>query len=107
MRVYTFTTRNRGASLLVGLLVLGGGVALLLLGLALLAGVALVGGVLGTGIVAYRMLRGKSNQPLSRPTATAELDPSLEVFAPSVTPDAARLPEPNAESAGRDRRADG
>jgi hypothetical protein len=107
MRVYTFTTRNRGASLLVGLLVLGGGVALLLLGLALLAGVALVGGVLGTGIIAYRMLRGKSSQPLSRPTATAELDPSLEVVAPPESPDGARMIEPNANSAGRDRRVDG
>ncbi len=81
MRVYTFTTRNRGASLLVGLLVLGAGAALLVLGLALLAGVAIVGGLLGTGILAYRALRGKRAEPLERPTRVGELDPSLEVFA--------------------------
>ena len=81
MPVYTFTTRNRGASLLVGLLVLGAGAALLVLGLALLAGIAIVGGVLGTGIVLYRALRGKQAVPLDRPTHVGDLDPSLEVFA--------------------------
>src|SRR5688572_21291120 len=81
MPVYAFTTRNRGASLLVGLLVLGAGAALLVLGLALLAGVAIVGGLLGTGILAYRTLRGKRATPLERSTSVPDLDPSLEVFA--------------------------
>lgn len=81
MRVYSFSTRNRGTSLLVGLLVLGAGAALLVLGLALLAGVAVVGGLLGTGIIAYRALRGKSAAPLERSTSVDGLDPSLEVFA--------------------------
>ena len=81
MRVYSFSTRNRGTSLLVGLLVLGAGAALLVLGLALLAGVAVVGGLLGTGIIAYRALRGKSAAPLGRSTPVDGLDPSLEVFA--------------------------
>jgi hypothetical protein len=81
MPVYTFSTRNRGASLLVGLLVLGAGVGLLVVGLAVLAGIAIVGGVLGTGIVAYRALRGQRPTPLERSRSTTELDPSLEVFA--------------------------
>ena len=102
MPVYTFSTRNRGASLLVGLLVLGAGVALLVLGLALLAGVAIVGGVLGTGIVAYRMLRGKLHPPLEPPRGTTELDPSLEVFSPQP-----RLREPNAPDGSHDHRVDG
>ena len=70
MRVYTFTTRNRGSSLLLGLLVLGAGAALLVLGLALLAGVAIVGGLLGTGIVAYRMLRGQRSPAIERGTVS-------------------------------------
>lgn len=81
MPVYTFTSRSRGASLLVGLLVLGAGAALLVLGLALLAGVAIVGGLLGTGIIAYRALRGKPAPSLERSTSVPDLDPSLEVFA--------------------------
>ena len=83
MPVFTFTTRNRGASLLVGLLVLGAGVALLMLGIALLAGVAIVGGALGMGVIAYRALRGTRHAPLERPSPATDLDPSLEVFAPS------------------------
>ena len=82
MPVYTFTTRNRGASLLVGLLVLGAGVALLMLGIALLAGVAIVGGAWGMGVIAYRALRGKRHAPLEPPPQATDLDPSLEVFAP-------------------------
>ena len=91
MRVYTISTRNRGVSLLVALLVLGAGAALLVLGLALLAGVAIVGGLLGTGILAYRALRGKRNPPLERTGDMAGLDPSLEVFTEP------RVLKPNAD----------
>ena len=59
MQVYTFSTKNRLVALLAALVVLGAGAALLLVGLALLAGVAVVGGVLGTGLLAYRALRGE------------------------------------------------
>ena len=81
MRVYTFSTRNRGLGLLAGLLLLGAGTAFLVLGVALLAGLAVVGGVLGLGIMGYRMLRGQPAAPLPRSSATAGLDPALEVFA--------------------------
>ena len=101
MPVYTFTTRNRGASLLVGLLVLGAGAALLVLGLALLAGVAIVGGVLGTGVIAYRALRGKSTPSLEGSPASTRLDPSLEVFAEPP------MLEPNAKHDRQDGRLDG
>ena len=80
MPVYTFSTKNRVVALLATLVILGAGAALLLLGLALLAGVAIVGGALGTGIVVYRMLRGQARGPLPRGSAHAGLDPSLEVF---------------------------
>ena len=81
MPVYTFTTRNRGLGLLAGLVIVGAGVALLMLGVALLAGLALVGGVAGLGIMGYRMLRGRPATPIDRAPSASGLDPSLEVFA--------------------------
>lgn len=81
MQVYTFSTKNRVVALLATLVILGAGAALLLLGLALLAGVAVVGGVLGSGFIAYRMLRGGKRGPLPPASARTGLDPSLEVFA--------------------------
>ena len=92
MRVYTFSTRNRGLGLLAGLLLLGAGVAFLILGVALLAGIALVGGVLGTGIVAYRMLRGRPVVTMPQQPSATRLDPSLEVFAdPAPNDDRPRI----------------
>ena len=81
MQVYTFSTKNRVVALLATLVILGAGAALLLLGLALLAGVAVVGGVLGSGFIAYRMLRGGKRGSLPHASARTGLDPSLEVFA--------------------------
>ena len=80
MQVYTFSTKNRVVAVLAGLVVLGAGAALLLVGLALLAGLAVAGGVLGTGLLAYRALRGQRSAPLERGSTTSALDPSLEVF---------------------------
>jgi hypothetical protein len=92
MQVYTFSTKNRVVATLATLVVLGAGAALLLLGLALLAGVAIAGGVLGAGVLAVRALRGERKAPLRAPSAASGLDPSLEVF-----PEAPRIgqPEPN------------
>ena len=95
MQVYTFSTKNRVVAILATLVVLGAGAALLLLGLALLAGVAVVGGVLGTGFVAYRMLRGEKRAPLPHGSARTELDPSLEVFADRPAIPGRVTPEPN------------
>ena len=87
MPVYTFSTRNRGIGLLAALLLLGAGAAFLVLGIALLAGLAVVGGVVGLGLMGYRMLRGRPAAPLPRSTQ-AGLDPSLEVFAEPSSIDA-------------------
>jgi hypothetical protein len=92
MQVYTFSTRNRLVALLAALVVVGAGAALLLVGLALLAGVAVVGGVLGTGLLAYRALRGRKSSTLRGGPAWATLDPSLEVFP---EPQQIGEPEPN------------
>jgi hypothetical protein len=81
MQVYTFSTKNRFVALLAALVVVGAGAALLLVGLALLAGVAVVGGALGTGLLAYRALRGRKASTLKGSPAWSTLDPSLEVFA--------------------------
>ena len=92
MKVYTFSTRNRGIGLLAGLLLLGAGTAFLLLGVALLAGIAIVGGVLGTGVMAYRMLRGRPVTTFQPPPSAPRLDPSLEVFAdPAPNDDQPRI----------------
>jgi hypothetical protein len=94
MRVYTFGTRNRFVAVLAALVVLGAGAALLLLGLALLAGVAVAGGVLGAGVLAYRALTGKRDAPLAEPPRRT-LDPALEVF-----------PEPGRADAGAEPNED-
>jgi hypothetical protein len=99
MQVYTFSTKNRAVALLGALVVLGAGAGLLLLGLALLAGVAVVGGALGTGLLAYRMLRGKRSEPLPRSSASSGLDPALEVF-----PDQRAIPRPSDSGPNDDRR---
>jgi len=80
MQVYTFSTKNRVVATLAALVVLGAGAALLLVGFALLAGVAIAGGVLGAGVLAMRALRGERKPPLRASSAGSALDPSLEVF---------------------------
>ena len=98
MAVYSLTIRNRAVAALVGLLVLGAGAALLVVGIALLAGVAIAGGLLGTGILAYRTLRGQPTLPAERYRAE-RLDPSLEVF-PAQPP----LAHPSDSSTPNDER---
>lgn len=90
MAVYTFSTRNRFVGVLAALVVLGAGAALLMLGLALLAGVALAGGVIGSGVLAYRLLTGKRRAELGGTPPRRTLDPGLEVF-----PDRTSGSEPN------------
>lgn len=92
MQVYTFSTKNRVVATLAALVVLGAGAALLLVGFALLAGVAIAGGVLGAGVLAVRALRGERRAPLDATSHRSAMDPALEVF-----PDQPRIghPEPN------------
>ena len=80
MQVYTFSTKNRVVATLAALVVLGAGAALLLVVFALLAGVAIAGGVLGAGVLAVRALRGDRRDPLRAPSHGSAMDPSLEVF---------------------------
>ena len=76
-KVYTVTVRNRAAGIALGVVILGLGAVLLTVGFALLAGLMIAGGVLGTGYAIYRRLRG-TRQTLP-PTRGHGLDPQLEV----------------------------
>ena len=81
-------------AVLATLVVLGAGAALLMVGLALLAGLAVAGGVLGAGILAYRAIRGQPPATLRRGPSASGLDPALEIFPEQRAIDAA---EPNEE----------
>ena len=90
MKVYTLTGRTRGAPLLLGFAALAVGAALLVVGIFVLAGIALVGGILGTGILAWRQLRGRrAPLPTHSQRRYGGLDPALEVF-----PERQAIPSP-------------
>jgi len=82
VKVVRLTIENRAVAILLTLLIVALGVTLLTVGMALLAGLAITGAVVGTGAAIYRRLRGKSD-PLSRQRVSSldRLDPSLEVEA--------------------------
>ena len=87
MKVYSLTVRNRALAALIGLAVLAAGAALLVIGIALLVGLAMAAGALGLGIIAWRKLRGRPARgrpapglPPDAPRAADRLDPSLEIF---------------------------
>jgi hypothetical protein len=82
LKVIRFSIQNRAVGLLVAILVLGLGIAFLTVGLALLAGLAITGALVGAGAAVYRALRGKSHmQAGQRLSEHSGLDPSLEVRA--------------------------
>ena len=95
VKVVRLTIENRAVAILLTILIVALGVTLLTVGMALLAGLALTGAVVGVGTAVYRRLRGKAD-PLSREELSpgTRLDPSLEVkparppsIAPPGTPD--------------------
>jgi hypothetical protein len=76
VKVVRLTIENRLVAILLTLLIVALGVTLLTVGMALLAGLALTGAVVGAGAAIYRRLRGKPD-PLSsqRLSSRAQLDP--------------------------------
>jgi hypothetical protein len=87
IRTYRLTLRSKIAVTVVTLLVLGAGALLLAFGLALLAGVAAAGVVLGAGTALWRRLRGpRVPLPPGTRQGRAGLDPSKEVFLPPEEP---------------------
>ncbi len=81
VRIHTLTVRNRATAF--ALLAVGvGAIGLfLVVGLMLLAGLAVGGVALAAGMAISHRLRGSSGSVLRSPSpATARLDPGLEVF---------------------------
>lgn len=77
-RIYSVTIKNRAIGLALALGLVGLGALVLFLGFALLATFVAAGAVLGTGVAAYRWLRGGPKHEL--PTIRdMPLDPALEV----------------------------
>ena len=79
MKVYSMTLKNRFAATLVVLGLVGLGAAVLFVGFAVLAGLAVTGAVVGTGMSLYNRLRGRKPEAF-QPYRQVGLDPSLEVF---------------------------
>lgn len=77
MRVIQIRSRNPLLAAIVGLLLLAIVLAVLLAGATLLAGVAVVGAVLGGATLLVRRVLGLGRRP---PPALPPLDPSNEVF---------------------------
>jgi hypothetical protein len=92
-KMHSITIKNRAVGLVFALGLVGLGALVLFLGFALLATFVAAGAVLGTGVAAYRWLRGGPKHEL--PTIRdMPLDPALEVhpavrnLAPPVANDA-------------------
>jgi hypothetical protein len=79
-KLYTLTIRNRVAALVVVIALLGLGAVFLTVGLALLAGLAVGGGLLGAGYGLVRRLRGAPSRAVGSIHRSADdLNPMLEV----------------------------
>jgi hypothetical protein len=79
-KVYTLTIQNRIAATVFAVAILGLGAVFFTLGLALLAGLAVAGGVIGAGYSLLRRVRGKAaSDSSSLPGAREELNPMFEV----------------------------
>ena len=95
VKVIQLTIQNRAVALLLTILILVLGVTFLTVGMALLAGLAITGAVIGTGAAVYRRLRGKPDLQLGQQLSERDgLDPALEVqperpatIAPPTPPD--------------------
>jgi hypothetical protein len=85
-KVYALTIRNRAAAIVFAIAILGLGAVFLTVGLALLAGLAVAGGILGAGFALVRRLRGdRFPQAQAGLGALNGLDPALEVRPASPT----------------------
>jgi hypothetical protein len=82
LRVYSLTPKNRVAAVGLAVGVVGLGVLVIFVGAALLVALTAAGAVLGTGVAAYRWLRGGPSLPHREVQRRVDLDPALEVHAP-------------------------
>lgn len=85
-RSFQITTRNRFGAIALAIAVIALGGVFVIFGLVLLAGLAVVGTVVGAGLMLYRRLTGRWPGNLSRGGASrSALDPSREVFSNDVS----------------------
>jgi hypothetical protein len=96
VKVIRFRIENRAVALLLTILIVALGVTFLTVGVALLAGLAITGAIIGAATAVYRRVRGKPD-PLSgqRLGPSDRLDPKLEVQPtrpPTIEP---RIPPDN------------
>lgn len=77
-KVHSITIKNRAVGWVFALGLVGLGALVLFLGFALLATLVVAGAVLGTGVAAYRWLRGGPKRGLPS-IREMPLDPALEV----------------------------
>ena len=84
MRVYKLEGGGgaKGAGLAIA--IVGVGALVVAFGLALLLVLGTVGAVVGAGVILYRRLTGRAMPSVYSGRATAQVDPSLEVFAPDA-----------------------
>jgi hypothetical protein len=94
IRIYKLDGGSGAKSATLGVVVIGLGLLLLGIGLTLLIAVALVGAVIGGGVMLYRRLTGQPLIRVARPQGNAGLDPSLEVFAEDVRIDGREVRDP-------------
>jgi hypothetical protein len=95
-KVYSLTIRNRAAAAILAIGVLGAGVVLVTVGLALLAVLVAGGLVLGTGYAVYLRLRhGRRLGGQQRFGQSGDLDPALEVrpSTPAIVSKGNALPD--------------
>jgi hypothetical protein len=81
MTVYSLSVRSRAGALVLALVLLGAGVTFFTVGFALIAALAVAGGLLGSAAALYYRLRGgQRGSPQRLGAERSTLDPSLEVF---------------------------
>lgn len=78
-RVYSLTVKNRVGAAVFAVAIVGIGIVFLTVGFALLAGLVVVGGVLGAGYTIYNRLRGREAALPGTFRRDNGLDPAMEV----------------------------
>ena len=79
LRIYRINVRNRPAAMALAAAALAVGAVFIAFGIVLLAGLAVVGTLIGGGVALYRALTARRHDRLAGYDHRFDLDPSLEV----------------------------
>jgi hypothetical protein len=80
IRIYGLSVRSRPAAIALAAAALAVGAVVIAFGIVLLLGLAVVGTIVGAGVLAFRALTGRGGARLRPPQPELDLDPSLEVL---------------------------